>query len=254
MIVGDRKHNKTYLKTFMPLIKKDKSEWHVLNVRVGRRSEKTLRTLAEVIAQKYQDKEGLIITVSDYKLSIIIQLGENPNYTKYKEEIAKFVPNSDCKILAGRFTKAQLNHIRVDMDRDIKLESNLFYDNREKRAKNIAMVVDDDMFVRQVLRKLLEKTSTVCDIENGDTVIQNYQEYNPDIIFLDLHMPGKNGLDLMEDIFELDTDAHIIIFSSDTVAENVHEALSRGAAGFLAKPIKQDKVKECLRQCITYKT
>ena len=82
-------------------------------------------------------------------------------------------------------------------------------------------------------------------------VLKFYHEHNPDILFLDIHMPGRTGLDLINEILEIDPDAYIIILSADSSADNVVKAINKGAIGFLSKPPAKDRMQQYINQCIT---
>ena len=99
--------------------------------------------------------------------------------------------------------------------------------------------------------KLLAVSGTLVEAEDSSQVMSQYLARNPDIIFLDIHMPGKSGLELIKDIMEIDPDAVIIVLSADSSAENVMKALEEGAAGFLSKPPSKNKIQDYMSQCIT---
>jgi two-component system chemotaxis response regulator CheY len=64
-------------------------------------------------------------------------------------------------------------------------------------------------------------------------------------------MPNKTGLELVDEIMSIDSDAFVVILSSDSNRENVLASISKGAIGFLAKPIQKDKIEKIMNQCIT---
>jgi len=108
------------------------------------------------------------------------------------------------------------------------------------------------MFIRRATKSLLSKFSTCYDLENGEGVLDTYKKINPDIVILDIHMPGKTGIQILEEINEIDSSAFVIISSSDAIKENVLNAMNKGAVGFLVKPLNKEKLMEYLKQCITF--
>jgi len=144
-----------------------------------------------------------------------------------------------------------LKQIQVDLLDKEEGGSLSMFREREERKKNVLMVADDDMFVRKAMQKILGFYGDVIEVDNGDKAVQEYLKHNPDILLLDIHMPGTSGLDLIEKIIEMDSDAFILVFSADSVAENVLEAMEKGAVGFISKPPKKNKVIDYLNRCIT---
>ena len=125
------------------------------------------------------------------------------------------------------------------------------YTRRVERKKNVIMIADDDAFVRKSMSSLLAACGNIEEIDTGEKVTKAYLKHNPDFLLLDIHMPGKTGLEIIEEIMEFDADAFIIVLSADSSSENVLSALDNGASGFLTKPPSQEKIQDYLNKCIT---
>jgi two-component system chemotaxis response regulator CheY len=76
---------------------------------------------------------------------------------------------------------------------------------------------------------------------------------NPDIVFLDIHLPSTQGLAILDELTQLDFDAFIIMLSADTSRHNVLESIKKGAAGILKKPPESGKLLRLFRTCPTFK-
>ena len=66
-----------------------------------------------------------------------------------------------------------------------------------------AIIIDDERLARQELKNLLmpySEIQVVGEAGNAETAIESIKQLKPDVIFLDIQMPGKNGFDLLEDI------------------------------------------------------
>jgi two-component system chemotaxis response regulator CheY len=114
-------------------------------------------------------------------------------------------------------------------------------------------VIDDDAFYRAVLKKACEKSAEVYQSEDGKNAIQLYQEINPDIILLDIHLPLSYGFLILEDFLNLDFDAFVVMISSDSSSHNVATAQDMGSAGFLKKPLDPDELQRYFQTCPTFK-
>ena len=66
-------------------------------------------------------------------------------------------------------------------------------------------------------------------------------------------MPGKSGIDILEEILMFDQTAFIVMLSADTAKDNVLETRKLGAKGFVAKPFTKEKLVDMLQKCPTMK-
>lgn len=106
------------------------------------------------------------------------------------------------------------------------------------------MVVDDSRVVGLQIRKLLEGTEfeVAGFCQDGETAIAQYGEIQPDIVTIDIIMPGIDGLETAEAILEDHPEARIIMVSSLAYDGAFQEAENIGAKGFLAKPFEQEEL------------
>ncbi|MCB1839404.1 MAG: response regulator [Alphaproteobacteria bacterium] len=252
MIIGN-KNNEAELIAIIPSIKSHMNEWQILNIKIVENSSLSQKEITHRFAEQYRSYEGVIYPVSDLKIMMLVRLGLVENYALMKSEIEKKIPSHCCRILLRKMSTAGLRQIQIDLtqkDASFNLSDNLF-DERMRRNTNVILIADDDAFIRKSLRALLVSCGEVHEVSNGDQVFPSYLKNNPDILFLDIHMPGKTGLEVIPNIIEMDSDAFIIVLSADSQKGNVLEALEKGAAGFLTKPPAKSRIQEYLNQCIT---
>ena len=102
----------------------------------------------------------------------------------------------------------------------------------------IQVVVVDDV---QSVRTLLQRTLPFYDIEvvgdasTGEEAMAVVESTKPDVVILDVHMPGMSGIDALEAIRERSPRSRIIMFSNDDSPDVIDDALRLGANGFLTK-------------------
>jgi DNA-binding NtrC family response regulator len=99
------------------------------------------------------------------------------------------------------------------------------------------LVVEDDQFLRNAYNNILGKENFEVKIaENGTVGLQVAEEWRPDVIMLDLLMPGVDGIEFLK---RFDAKAHpytrVIVFSNMSLPEKVNEAIALGAADFKTK-------------------
>ncbi|MDD6795181.1 MAG: chemotaxis response regulator protein-glutamate methylesterase [Clostridiaceae bacterium] len=102
-------------------------------------------------------------------------------------------------------------------------------------------IVDDSAFMRKVISDILEKNEgleVVAKFRNGKELIEKVDQYEPDIITLDIEMPILNGLETLKELKKQKKDYPIIMLSSLTTQNSIHtiECLSLGATDFIEKP------------------
>lgn len=113
------------------------------------------------------------------------------------------------------------------------------------------LMIDDSIFIRMVMKKALKgEDILIYEANNGKEAMALYQEEKPDLITLDITMPGESGLDLLVELKKIDPKAKIIMCSSMMYKENIQEALSKGALGFMVKPFRDDVFVETIRKHI----
>ncbi len=104
--------------------------------------------------------------------------------------------------------------------------------------KITAILVDDHAVVRAGFRMLLstgDKIEVIGEASRGEQAIQLYQELKPDIVVMDLSMPGIGGLETIRRIIQRDSEALILVFSVHHEQVYVSRALNAGAKGYITK-------------------
>jgi two-component system response regulator NreC len=122
----------------------------------------------------------------------------------------------------------------------------------EVETKQIhVLIVDDHTLVRSGLRLLLESESDVLvDDEAGDAeqAIRLARLHKPDIILLDVVMPGRSGLEAAPDILQAAPKARILVLSMQDDPSYVRQAFSAGATGYLLKEAADDELVQAVRE------
>lgn len=106
------------------------------------------------------------------------------------------------------------------------------------------MIVDDSLMMRSTLRKILEKSGheVVGEAVNGEQAIANYPTCQPDLVTMDITMPGLGGIETIKQLVAADPAANIIVVSSAGQKHVVFEALQSGAKNYILKPVSEDKL------------
>lgn len=107
-------------------------------------------------------------------------------------------------------------------------------------AKRI-LIVDDEAPVRLMLRRFLEnKGYSVLEATGGHEALEVYNQDKPDAVFLDVRMPGKDGMETLLELKALDPKASVIMVTAVHEEETGMKALEQGAFDYITKPIDSD--------------
>jgi DNA-binding NarL/FixJ family response regulator len=100
------------------------------------------------------------------------------------------------------------------------------------------LVVEDFSPFRRFICSTLQKLPdlrVICEVSDGLEAVQKAQDMKPDLILLDIGLPGLNGIEAARRIRKLVPESKIIFLTQESSPEVVREALSLGAAGYVAK-------------------
>ncbi len=121
------------------------------------------------------------------------------------------------------------------------------------KVRPTVLVVDDEAGMRQYLRRALEVE--YCAVEtaaSGEAAIDRVRRgAMPDLVLLDIEMPGLNGLDTLSELLQFRPGLKIIMCSSRDDAATIGKAQELGARDYLAKPFHQVQLAAILRRCLT---
>jgi len=113
------------------------------------------------------------------------------------------------------------------------------------------LIVDDSMFQRKILSDNVKETGCeVITANNGEEALQKIHAEKLDCILLDLLMPGKSGMEVLEDLQALEYKTPVIVVSAD-VQDSVRErCLELGAFDFVNKPPKKNQLQDTIRRAL----
>jgi DNA-binding NtrC family response regulator len=98
------------------------------------------------------------------------------------------------------------------------------------------LIVDDDKHIRSLLREHLGATYDVDVAESGAQAFAAVVKNRPDVILLDVTMPGISGLDVMKAIREMGVTTPILVITGNEAVAIAEKALQNGAYGYIPKP------------------
>jgi len=100
------------------------------------------------------------------------------------------------------------------------------------------LLVDDHAIVREGYRSLLQKQpnlTVIADARDAAEAYQNYKTFQPDVVIMDISMPGQSGLEAISRIRQYDGQARILVFSMHQNPSFALQAIRAGALGYVTK-------------------
>ena len=115
------------------------------------------------------------------------------------------------------------------------------------------LLVDDDEGVRHSLRMLLKQNYEIVFAVDGQDAIIKFAAFRPDLVLLDLCLPGMNGLEVLKSIRTQDPHAVAIIITAYATLESAQDALRLGAFDYLLKPFDLEQLEDIIRRAIEHR-
>jgi two-component system chemotaxis response regulator CheY len=106
------------------------------------------------------------------------------------------------------------------------------------------LIVDDSSFMRTMIKNIVvQRNCEIIEASNADESVQKYKDEKPDLVFMDIIMEGKTGLEALKEIREYDENAVVVMCTSIGGQEHIiKEAVEYGASDFMTKPFKQQEI------------
>jgi two-component system chemotaxis response regulator CheY len=110
---------------------------------------------------------------------------------------------------------------------------------------NRLLIVDDALIMRMKIRDIARSAGwqIVAEAANGEEAVRLYQEHHPDLVTLDMVMPGMDGFAALKAIRELNPNANIVMVSAVNQKDKLRECIDNGAVDFVVKPFDPENLK-----------
>jgi len=117
--------------------------------------------------------------------------------------------------------------------------------------KNKILVVDDEHLIRWSLEQNLKKQGyEVSTAGSGEDALRLLQEETPDLVLLDIQLPGMNGMEVLEKVKELEEDVIVIMVTALGVLETAVKAMRLGAYDYINKPFNLDELAIVIKKAL----
>ncbi|MCJ7785143.1 MAG: response regulator [Desulfobacterales bacterium] len=115
------------------------------------------------------------------------------------------------------------------------------------------LIVDDEIAVRECVKMILKNDYEVFLAKNAEEAFLQIKEHSPDIILLDIILPGLDGLKVLERIKQNDPSVIVIMVTATTTVKTALEAKKLGAYGYVTKPFDIDELRLIITRSLSAK-
>jgi two-component system chemotaxis response regulator CheY len=115
------------------------------------------------------------------------------------------------------------------------------------------MIVDDSRLVYAQMKKMLEDSDieVKCYCRSGEEALEQYDQIQPELVTMDIVMPGMDGLETCRQLVSKWPDAKVLMVSSLAYDETMESASTNGAKGFLFKPFTKESLVDGIQKALS---
>jgi UDP-3-O-acyl N-acetylglucosamine deacetylase len=117
------------------------------------------------------------------------------------------------------------------------------------------LIVDDEEGILTTMSQVLgDQGYRTLTTTSGAEALDLYQEHRPDVVFLDIWLPDKDGLEALQAILEMDADALVVMMSGHGTSSTAVKSIKMGANDYLEKPLSYDQTVAAVREALEVRT
>ena len=112
------------------------------------------------------------------------------------------------------------------------------------------LIVDDDKSIRYSVKRMMEEKYSILTAQNGEEALTRVKESSPDLILMDIKMPGRSGIEVLKEIKLIDPKSLVIIMTAYGTTETAIEAMKYGAFDYILKPFPIPQMKGLVEKAL----
>ena len=113
------------------------------------------------------------------------------------------------------------------------------------------LIVDDDKSIRYSLKRMMEGKYSILTAQNGEEALERVKEDSPDLIIMDIKMPGRSGIDVLKEMKSIDPKSLVIVMTAYGTTETAIEAMKYGAFDYILKPFPIPQMKGLVEKALS---
>lgn len=114
------------------------------------------------------------------------------------------------------------------------------------------LICDDSLLVRKKLKDCFMELGdyNILEAADGQAAVEIFKQNQTDIVFLDIVMPGKNGIDALNEMKAIKDDAKVVMLSSSGTRSHLKAAMDAGASDFIQKPWEKSQIEQIVNKIL----
>ena len=114
------------------------------------------------------------------------------------------------------------------------------------------LIVDDSMFMRMVLKDLLQDVCVAVEANSAAAALEQYEAEQPDLVLLDIIMPGGDeaGIGVLKSLMDAHPDAKVVMVTALGQDAIIEQCRKLGARDYVTKPFDEQRVRQVVEQCL----
>jgi nitrogen regulation protein NR(I) len=112
------------------------------------------------------------------------------------------------------------------------------------------LIVDDDKSIRYSLKRMMEDKYSILTAKNGEEALERVKETFPDLIIMDIKMPGRSGIEILKEIKGMDPKSLVILMTAYGTTDTAIEAMKYGAFDYILKPFPIPRMKGLVEKAL----
>jgi|BioPla2DNA2_1021312.scaffolds.fasta_scaffold06498_5 two-component system chemotaxis response regulator CheY len=117
------------------------------------------------------------------------------------------------------------------------------------KSRPTILICDDSLLVRKKMKDCLNEYGdfNIVEASSGQSSVELFKQHDPDLVFLDIVMPDKNGIEALKEMMEAKKDVKVIMLSSSGTKSHLKAAMDAGASDFIQKPWEKSQIEHIIR-------
>ena len=123
---------------------------------------------------------------------------------------------------------------------------------KTKSSAKMVLIVDRSASIRTVIRKYVHDVGhcEIVEAKDGRTAVELFRAYKPNMVFMEIQLPGMSGLEACSKMREIDANVPVVVLTKQeyikSIVDEVDEAVKAGAKDFIMKPFQEDRFKKAV--------
>ncbi len=115
--------------------------------------------------------------------------------------------------------------------------------------KPTILVCDDSLLVRKKMKDCLSEIGdyNIVEAANGQSSVELFKQNDPDLVFLDIVMPDKTGIEALQEMMAVKKDVKVVMLSSSGTKNHLKAAMEAGASDFIQKPWEKAQIEHIVK-------